>query len=76
MTAPGHGERQTGFIPAFWYEIEKVINPDQEFGATTMGGISAEDLAYIRSGLRACLLNNHVTKPGVHHFVIFITQRA
>jgi hypothetical protein len=39
----GHGERQTVFVPALWYEIEVILDADQEFPAA---GVSVENIAY------------------------------
>ena len=38
----GHGERQTVFVPALWYEIEVILDADQEFPAA---GVSVENIA-------------------------------
>jgi len=38
----GHDERQTVFVPALWYEIEVILDADQEFPAA---GVSVENIA-------------------------------
>ena len=45
MPGAGHGERQTVLVPALWYEIEVIVDADQEFPAASVSGANVENIA-------------------------------